>query len=183
MYNVQANISTRLKFAAVKALAIQNLLELEKQNKITREDGFQGILNAIAGDVRSKHRKRLQRQQEMESMNEALRQLAERKKYLEEQMDTYHSFYAETHISTMAKGKGSVFVPLLIVYKKLNPFFPPENVLLFLSASSGPIFATFKGPAKLHNLDHSYTRLRSFMTEASFYLLTNFPLVNSTSCK
>ncbi|KAF8175380.1 hypothetical protein BJ912DRAFT_988665 [Pholiota molesta] len=96
-----------LKFAAVKALAIQNLLELEKQNKITREDGFQGILNAIAGDVRSKHRKRLQRQQEMESMNEALRQLAERKKYLEEQMDTYHSFYAETHISTMAKGKGS----------------------------------------------------------------------------
>ncbi|KDR83761.1 hypothetical protein GALMADRAFT_236120 [Galerina marginata CBS 339.88] len=94
-----------LKFAAVKALAISNLLELEKQGKITREDGFQGILNAIAGDVRSKHRKRLQRQQEMESMNEALRQLAERKKYFEEQIDSYNS-YVETAMNTMQKGKG-----------------------------------------------------------------------------
>ncbi|KAF9568918.1 hypothetical protein CPC08DRAFT_790400 [Agrocybe pediades] len=94
-----------LKFAAVKALAISNLLELEKQGKITREDGFQGILNAIAGDVRSKHRKRLQRQQEMESMNEALRQLAERKKYFEEQIESYHS-YVNTAMNTMQKGKG-----------------------------------------------------------------------------
>ncbi|KAH9482628.1 Ras GTPase-activating-like protein rng2 [Psilocybe cubensis] len=94
-----------LKFAAVKALAISNLLELEKLGKITRDDGFQGILNAIAGDVRSKHRKRLQRQQEMESMNEALRQLAERKKYFEEQIDSYHN-YVETAMNTMQKGKG-----------------------------------------------------------------------------
>ncbi|KAF8913880.1 hypothetical protein CPB84DRAFT_1699194 [Gymnopilus junonius] len=94
-----------LKFAAVKALAISNLLELEKQGKITREDGFQGILNAIAGDVRSKHRKRLQRQQEMKSMDEALRQLAERKKNLEAQIDSYHN-YVETAMSTMQKGKG-----------------------------------------------------------------------------
>ena len=89
----------------MKALAISNLLELEKQGKITREDGFQGILNAIAGDVRSKHRKRLQRQQEMESMNEALRQLAERKKYFEEQIDSYHN-YVETAMNTMQRGKG-----------------------------------------------------------------------------
>ena len=80
----------RLKFAAVKVLAIDNLLELEKQGKITRNDGFQGILNAIAGDVRSKHRKRIQRQQEMQSMSEALRQLAERKKYFLEQIDSYN---------------------------------------------------------------------------------------------
>ena len=88
----------------MKALAISNLLELEKQGKISREDGFQGILNAIAGDVRSK---RLQRQQEMESMNEALRQLAERK-YFEEQIDSCHN-YVETSLSTMQRGKGSPF--------------------------------------------------------------------------
>ncbi|KAF9534346.1 IQ domain-containing protein-containing RasGAP [Crepidotus variabilis] len=92
-----------LKFAAVKALAISNLLELEKQGKISREDGFQGILNAIAGDVRSKHRKRLQRQQEMQSMNEALRQLADRKKFFQEQLDTYQAV-AESAMSTMQRG-------------------------------------------------------------------------------
>lgn len=94
----------------MKALAISNLLELEKQGKISREDGFQGILNAIAGDVRSKHRKRLQRQQEMGSMNEALRQLAERKKYFEEQIDSYHN-YVETSMNTMQRGKGYEFMP------------------------------------------------------------------------
>lgn len=92
-----------LKFAAVKALAIQNLLELERQDKISRNDGFQGILNAIAGDVRSKHRKRIQRQQEMSNMIEAMRQLAERKKYFMEQIDSYHS-YVDSAMNTMQRG-------------------------------------------------------------------------------
>ena len=91
----------------MKAHAIFYLLELEKQGRITRDDGFQGILNAIAGDVRSKHRKRLQRQQEMESMNEALKHLADRKKYFEEQINSYHD-YVDAAMSTMQRGKGYV---------------------------------------------------------------------------
>ncbi|KAJ3869643.1 ras GTPase-activating protein [Lentinula novae-zelandiae] len=93
-----------LNFAAVKAMAIQHLLKLESLQKISRDDGFQGILNAIAGDVRSKHRKRLQRQQEMESMNEALQHLAERKKYFQEQIDSYHN-YVDAAMNTMQRGK------------------------------------------------------------------------------
>ncbi|KAL5488188.1 IQG1 [Sanghuangporus weigelae] len=93
-----------LTFKEVKAHAIYFLLELEKRGKVTREDGYQGILNAIAGDVRSKHRKRLQRQQELESMNEALRQLSERKKYYEEQIKSYND-YVEAAMNTMQKGK------------------------------------------------------------------------------
>ncbi|KAJ3757022.1 ras GTPase-activating protein [Lentinula raphanica] len=93
-----------LNFAAVKAMAIQHLLKLESLGKVTRDDGFQGILNAIAGDVRSKHRKRIQRQQEMESMNEALQHLAERKKYFQEQIDSYHS-YVDAAMNTMQRGK------------------------------------------------------------------------------
>ncbi|KAF9451707.1 ras GTPase-activating protein [Macrolepiota fuliginosa MF-IS2] len=93
------------RFAAVKALAITNLLELEKQGKITRDDGFQGILNAIAGDVRSKHRKRMQRQQEMKSMREALRHLQERKKYYEEQISSYQN-HVQAAMNTMQQKKG-----------------------------------------------------------------------------
>ena len=88
----------------MKAHAIYFLLELEKQGKVTREDGYQGILNAIAGDVRSKHRKRLQRQQELTSMNEALQHLNERKKYYEEQIKSYNN-YVEAAMNTMQKGK------------------------------------------------------------------------------
>ncbi|KAG0709616.1 hypothetical protein DFH29DRAFT_884999 [Suillus ampliporus] len=94
-----------LSFKEVKAHAIFFLLELEKQGKITRNDGFQGILNAIASDVRSKHRKRLQRQQEKDSMVDALKHLSDRKKYFEEQIDSYHN-YVEAAMATMQRGKG-----------------------------------------------------------------------------
>lgn len=94
-----------MNFKAVKAKALSYLLELEKQGKISRSDNFQGILNAIAGDVRSKHRKRIQRQQEMQNMHEALRQLAERKTHFEDQLQKYND-YVKTAMETMQKGKG-----------------------------------------------------------------------------
>lgn len=97
-----------MTFKEVKAHAIFFLLELEKLGKITRTDGFQGILNAIASDVRSKHRKRLQRQQEMANMNDALKHLKDRKKHFEEQIDSYHN-YVEASMATMQRGKGYVF--------------------------------------------------------------------------
>ena len=95
----------RMTFREVKAHAIYFLLELEKRGKITRMDGYQGILNAIAGDVRSKNRRRVQRQHQKESMEEALKDLAERKKYFEEQIDSYHN-YVETAMNTMQRNKG-----------------------------------------------------------------------------
>ncbi|KAF8529115.1 ras GTPase-activating protein [Hysterangium stoloniferum] len=94
-----------LSFRDVKANAITYLLQLEKKGKITRSDGYQGILNAIASDVRSKHRKRLERQNEIQSMQEARSHLVERKKYFEEQIGSYHS-YVQTAMNTMQRGKG-----------------------------------------------------------------------------
>lgn len=94
-----------MTFREVKAHAIFYLLELEKRGNISRMDGYQGVLNAIAGDVRSKNRRRIQRQNEKESMEEALKYLAERKKYYEEQINSYHN-YVETAMHTMQRGKG-----------------------------------------------------------------------------
>lgn len=100
-----------LTFKEVKAHAIYYLLELEKQGKVTRDDGYQGILNAIAGDVRSKHRKRLQRQQELSSIQEMLQHLAERKKKYEEQIKSYN-IYVEAAMAAMQKSKGFVVVAI-----------------------------------------------------------------------
>lgn len=94
-----------MTFREVKAHAIFFLLELEKQGKITRTDGYQGILNAIAGDVRSKNRRRVQRLHEKDGLEESLKHLAERKKYFEEQIQQYHD-YVETAMNTMQRGKG-----------------------------------------------------------------------------
>lgn len=94
-----------MTFREVKAHAIFYLLELEKRGTISRMDGYQGVLNAIAGDVRSKNRRRIQRQNERESMEEALKYLAERKKDFEERIKSYHD-YVETAMNTMQRGKG-----------------------------------------------------------------------------
>jgi len=93
-----------LSFRDVKANAIQHLLQMEKKGKITRADGYQGILDAIASDVRSKHRKRMERQNEIKNMKEARKHLAERKKSFEEQIESYHS-YIESAMNTMQRSK------------------------------------------------------------------------------
>lgn len=87
----------------MKTNAIANLLKLEEQGMISRNDGFQGILNAIASDVRSKHRKRVQRKDEMDRMNEALKDLAQLKKQFEEQIESYHD-YVKAAMDTMQRG-------------------------------------------------------------------------------
>ncbi|KZO93170.1 hypothetical protein CALVIDRAFT_486222 [Calocera viscosa TUFC12733] len=99
-----ADIRTQ-SYRDIKAQAMFYLLELEKLGKLTRANGFQGILNAIAGDVRSKHMKRMQRKNELESMEDALRHLAERKKTFEDQISSYHS-YIDSAMNTMQRGKG-----------------------------------------------------------------------------
>ncbi|CAK5275652.1 unnamed protein product [Mycena citricolor] len=104
-------------FAHVKLRTIEFLIKLEKLGKVSRSDGFQGILNAIAADVRSKHRKRIQRQQEMESMTEALQHLAENKKQLEEKINSYHS-YAEAAMQTMQRGGGKKRKQLVLPFTK-----------------------------------------------------------------
>jgi len=103
-----------LSFHEVKIRAISYLLQLEKLGKVTRSDSYQAILNAIASDVRSKHRKRIQRQMEIESMQESLKYLGERKKAFEEQIASYHN-YIENTMSTMQRGKGCVSVYMWIL--------------------------------------------------------------------
>ncbi|KAL1747468.1 hypothetical protein HDZ31DRAFT_31879 [Schizophyllum fasciatum] len=106
-----------LSFAEVKMMAIECLVGLERQGKTTRANGFQEILNDIAYDVRSKHRRRLQRQQEMENMQEALKQLADRKVNFQKQIDAYND-YMKDALSTMQRGKKQrVVLPFTKQYK------------------------------------------------------------------
>ncbi|KAI1789553.1 hypothetical protein LXA43DRAFT_892818 [Ganoderma leucocontextum] len=128
-----------MTFREVKAHAIYFLLELEKQGKISRMDGYQGILNAIAGDVRSKNRRRVQRLHEKESMEESLKHLADRKKYFEEQIKQYHD-YVETAMNTMQRGKGK---------RRLLPFTQQYFHMRELQkAGKMPQFGSFKYSAQ-----------------------------------
>lgn len=95
----------RLSFAELKARTLENMLMLERAGKVSRATGYQEMLNSIAIDIRQKHRKRIQRHNEKTSMLSTLDNLADKKKYLEEQIASYTS-YVDASMQTMQK-KGS----------------------------------------------------------------------------
>jgi hypothetical protein len=151
---------------------------------VTRTDGYQGILNAIAADVRSKHRKRLSRQREMKTMSQALRHLAERKKYFEEQINSYNS-YVESAMQTMQKGKGYV---RLSRYgnSSVNPnsLSLENDDLSCHSRSNSSICETYSALERPLSLDRIDIAPTTYMSEASFFPSTSFHpgnLIESTS--
>ena len=85
----------QMRYTEVKAKAIEYCLQLEKIGEITRKDNYQSVLNAIAVDVRSRNRKRIQRQKELNSMENTLKILDEKKQYLYKQQEAFNS-YIET---------------------------------------------------------------------------------------
>lgn len=166
---------SRQSFRDVKAHAIFFLLELEKQGKVTRQDGYQDILNAIASDVRSKHRKRLQRQQEKASMREALQHLRERKKAYEEQIKSYND-YVDMAMATMQKGKGCD--SSIIFITSTNSETVPNVALSCHLRSNSSICVIYKRPANHLNSVPLSIALRIYTPKASSSPSINFHLAN-----
>jgi Ras GTPase-activating-like protein IQGAP2/3 len=80
-----------MSYAEMKQTALQNIINLEKMGKITRQNGYQDLLNSIATDIRTKHRRRIQRQNELESTRHTLAQLEEKAEFLKEQLAQYEA--------------------------------------------------------------------------------------------
>ena len=98
-----------LTYSELKKTALENILRLEKTGKISRKDNFQEILNAIATDIRTKHRRRMQRQKEIEGVKQTLSHLDEKAKFLEEKLHSYND-YIEQAMVTLQTKKGYVFI-------------------------------------------------------------------------
>lgn len=62
---------------------------MEKLGRVQRVDNFQDILNAVATDIRNKHRKRIVRQREIHGMEGTITSLDDKRKYLEQQLDAF----------------------------------------------------------------------------------------------
>ena len=94
-----------MSYAEMKHMALQNILNLEKMGKITRQNGYQDLLNSIATDIRTKHRRRVQRQNELESTRHTLSQLEEKAEFLKEQLAQYE-VVIDQNKKTMQTNKG-----------------------------------------------------------------------------
>ncbi|ORX63453.1 ras GTPase-activating protein family [Basidiobolus meristosporus CBS 931.73] len=108
-------------FLTLKKVTFDYLNLLEREGRVSYESGYQEMINSIATDVRNKHRRRIQRRQEMKRIRQTLLNLADKSNYLEEQKNTYLD-YIHTCMSQLSqkKNKRSRVLPFTRQYFHLK---------------------------------------------------------------
>ncbi|KAI1823204.1 hypothetical protein F4861DRAFT_340462 [Xylaria intraflava] len=96
---------TRMSYYDMKRNALENIMRLEQMGRISKHNYYQDVLNAIALDIRTKSRRRVQRQRELEGVRLTLGNLHEKAKYLEQQRRSYDD-YIEQAMATLQKNQG-----------------------------------------------------------------------------
>ena len=94
-----------MDYASLKGTALENVLQLESLGRLRRSNDYQDLLNEIAVDIRTKHRRRIQRQRELEGVKTTLGRLDEQARYLDQQLTTYNDYIAQA-MSTLHNKKG-----------------------------------------------------------------------------
>ncbi|KAF3925345.1 hypothetical protein ABW20_dc0109411 [Dactylellina cionopaga] len=94
-----------MTYSELKKTALENVLKLEKTGKIARKNQFQDLLNAIAMDIRTKHRRRVQRQRELDGVKQTLSHLGEKAHFLDDKLHSYND-YIEQAMLTLQTKKG-----------------------------------------------------------------------------
>jgi Ras GTPase-activating-like protein IQGAP2/3 len=99
------DIST-LTYSELKRTALENILTLERTGKISRANHYQDLLNAIAIDIRTKHRRRVQRSREMDNVRITLAALTEKAEWLDDQLKSYNDYIEQAMVTLQQKAKG-----------------------------------------------------------------------------
>lgn len=101
-----------MTYPQLKRTALENIIQLERMGRLTRHNNYQDILNAIAVDIRTKHRRRFQRQKELEGVRSTLGRLDEQAGRLDEQLKTYNDYIEQAMVTLQnKKGKKRFLLP------------------------------------------------------------------------
>jgi Ras GTPase-activating-like protein IQGAP2/3 len=130
-----------LTYTELKRTALESILTLERTGRISRSNHYQDLLNAIALDIRSKHRRRLQRSREMDNSRATMSALEEKQVWLRSQLKTYNDYIEQAMVTLQQKGKGKK--------RFLLPFTKQYNHERELARSGRvPKFGSFKYSAR-----------------------------------
>ncbi|KAH8812986.1 hypothetical protein F5884DRAFT_702643 [Xylogone sp. PMI_703] len=107
---------TALSYKELKRTALENIMHLEQSGRISRHNNYQDILNAIALDIRTKSRRRVQRQRELEGVRLTLANLTEKAEWLESQRKSYDNYIEQAMLTLQKKGKKRFLMPFTKQY-------------------------------------------------------------------
>ncbi|KAF2755055.1 hypothetical protein EJ05DRAFT_442769 [Pseudovirgaria hyperparasitica] len=108
---------TNLSYTELKRTALENILTLEQTGRISRHNRYQDLLNAIAVDIRTKHRRRVQRTRELDGVRATLNNLDEKAGWLEAQLKSYNDYIEQAMVTLQnKKGKRRFLLPFTKQY-------------------------------------------------------------------
>ncbi|PYH49103.1 putative Ras GTPase activating protein [Aspergillus saccharolyticus JOP 1030-1] len=109
--NTMVDIAS-MSYSELKRTALENILQLEQTGKIRRDNHYQDLLNAIAIDIRTKHRRRIQRERELDSARMTLARLNDQAVWLDQQLKTYNDYIEQAMVTLQnKKGKKRFLMP------------------------------------------------------------------------
>ncbi|KAF2198239.1 ras GTPase activating protein-like protein [Delitschia confertaspora ATCC 74209] len=110
-----------MDYPSLKRQALENILTLERAGRLNRHNHYQDILNAIAVDIRTKHRRRVQRAKELEGVRATLAALDEKAVYLDQQLKSYNDYIEQAMITLQNKrGKRRFLLPFTRQYNHVK---------------------------------------------------------------
>ncbi|KAI9889174.1 MAG: hypothetical protein M1814_005765 [Vezdaea aestivalis] len=108
---------TALSYTELKQTALENVMMLEQTGRISRHNQYQDLLNDIAVDIRTKHRRRLQRQRELETVKLNLANLDDKSLWLDQQLKSYNDYIEQAMVTLQnKKGKKRFLLPFTKQY-------------------------------------------------------------------
>ncbi|KAF2276614.1 ras GTPase activating protein-like protein [Westerdykella ornata] len=110
-----------LDYPTLKRCALENILTLQRAGRISQHNNYQDLLNAIAVDIRTKHRRRIQRAKELEGVRATLAALDEKARYLDQQLKSYNDYIEQAMVTLQNKrGKRRFLLPFTRQYNHMR---------------------------------------------------------------
>ncbi|EUC35385.1 hypothetical protein COCCADRAFT_3407 [Bipolaris zeicola 26-R-13] len=115
--DMSANSVLDLDYTTLKQYCLENMVQLQRAGRISHTNNYQDLLNAIAVDIRTKHRRRIQRAKELEGVRTTLAALDEKAHFLESQLKSYNDYIEQAMITLQSKkGKKKFLLPFTRQY-------------------------------------------------------------------
>ncbi|KAJ4364083.1 iqgap- protein [Neocucurbitaria cava] len=106
-----------LDYPSLKQYCLENMVQLQRAGRISHHNNYQDLLNAIAVDIRTKHRRRIQRAKELEGVRTTLGALDEKAHFLESQLKSYNDYIEQAMVTLQSKkGKKKFILPFTRQY-------------------------------------------------------------------
>ncbi|KAF1936570.1 hypothetical protein EJ02DRAFT_358813 [Clathrospora elynae] len=106
-----------LDYPTLKQYCLENMVQLQRAGRITHTNNYQDLLNAIAVDIRTKHRRRIQRAKELDGVRTTLSALDEKAHFLESQLKSYNDYIEQAMVTLQSKkGKKKFLLPFTRQY-------------------------------------------------------------------